>query len=59
MSESQGRTELWSNDPETGEAVLIEVFDHPLSDHDVRAFAVAAALQFIDHLTVDDLWRLD
>ena len=58
MPEPEGRTELWSNDPQTGEAVLIEVFEHPLTDQDLRAFAIAAALQFIDHLTVDDLWHL-
>jgi hypothetical protein len=53
-----GRTELWSNDPITGEATLIETFEHPLSEEDLRAFAIAAALPFIDHLTVEDLWAL-
>ena len=57
MPDPKDRTELWSNDPATGKSVLIEVFEHPLSDEDVRAYAIAAALQFIDVLTVDDLWR--
>lgn len=58
MQEHQGRTELWSNDPDTGEAVLVETFDHPLSEDDLRAFAVAAALPYIEGLTVDDCWSL-
>jgi hypothetical protein len=58
FEEGSGRTELWSNDPLTGEATLIEVFEHPLTEDDLRAFAVAAALQFIEYLTVDDLWML-
>jgi hypothetical protein len=58
MQEHEGRTELWSNDPITGESVLVEVFEHPLSDEDLRAFAVAAALPYIDRLTLDDLWSL-
>ena len=57
--ESEGRTELWSNDPVTGEATLIEVFAHPLSEEDLRAFAIAAALPYIEQLTVDDLWTLN
>jgi hypothetical protein len=56
--EAAGRTELWSNDPLTGEATLIEVFEHPLTEDDLRAFAVASALSYIEHLTVDDLWML-
>lgn len=56
--ETTGRTELWSNDPLTGEATLIEVFEHPLSEEDLRAFAVASALQYVEHLTVEDLWML-
>ncbi len=58
MREHQARTELWSNDPVTGEAVLIETFEHPLSEDDLRAFAISAALPFIDHLTVEDCWSL-
>lgn len=58
MQEHQGRTELWSNDPITGESVLIETFEHPLSEEDLRAFAIAAALPYIDHLTVEDCWQL-
>jgi hypothetical protein len=53
-----GKTELWSNDPITGEATLIETFEHPLSEDDLRAFAIAAALPYIDHLTVEDCWTL-
>ena len=59
MQDHEGRTELWSNDPVTGEAVLVEVFAHPLSDKDLRAFAIAAALPFIENLVVDDLWALN
>lgn len=58
MHEHPGRTELWSNDPISGESVLIETFEHPLSEEDLRAFAIAAALPYIDDLTVDDLWQL-
>ncbi len=58
MPQPSGRTELWSNDPETGEAVLIEVFEHPLSEDDLRCYAIAAALSYVDHLTVEDLWSL-
>ena len=58
MPEPTGRTELWSNDPLSGEAVLIETFEHPLGDDDLRAFAISAALPFLDDLTVEDLWNL-
>ncbi|HET9442442.1 MAG TPA: hypothetical protein VFO65_03905 [Acidimicrobiales bacterium] len=58
MHEQPGRTELWSNDPLTGEAVLVEVFERPLSEDDLRAFAVAASLPYVSHLTVEDLWAL-
>ena len=58
MQEHHGRTELWSNDPISGEAVLIETFEHPLSEEDLRAFAIAAALPYIDELTVEDCWAL-
>lgn len=58
MQEHSGRTELWSNDPITGESVLIETFEHPLSEDDLRVFAIAAALPYIDHLTVEDCWQL-
>ena len=58
MPQPSGRTELWSNDPVTGEAVLVEVFEHPLSEDDLRAYAIAAALAYVERLTVDDLWSL-
>lgn len=58
MHEQPGRTELWSNDPVSGEAVLIETFEHPLTEDDLRTFAVAVALPYIDELTVDDLFTL-
>ncbi|HVF33012.1 MAG TPA: hypothetical protein VM933_08245 [Acidimicrobiales bacterium] len=54
----QKRTELWSNDPDTGEATLLDTFEHPLSEDDLRAFAIAAALPYIDHLTLEDCWTL-
>lgn len=38
--------------------MLIETFEHSLSEDDLRAFAIAAALGHIDHLTVDDCWTL-
>ena len=53
------RTELWASDPMTGESTLVEVFDHPLSEEDLRAFAIAASLVYIDGLTVDDCWTLN
>jgi hypothetical protein len=56
MHERPARTELWSNDPISGESVLIETFEHPLTEEDLRAFAIAAALRHIEDLTVDDLW---
>ena len=59
MEQDSQRTELWASDPVTGESKLIEVFDHPLSEEDLRAFAVAASLVYIDDLTVEDLWSLD
>jgi hypothetical protein len=58
MERNDQRTELWASDPVTGESKLVEVFDHPLSEDDLRAFAVAASLAFIEDLTVDDLWSL-
>ncbi|HEX7168239.1 MAG TPA: hypothetical protein VF230_14765 [Acidimicrobiales bacterium] len=58
MERQDGRTELWASDPVTGESKLIEVFDHPLSEEDLRAFAVAASLVYIDDLTVEDVWAL-
>ena len=58
MERHDQRTELWASDPVTGESKLIEVFDHPLSEEDLRAFAVAASLIYIDDLTVEDLWSL-
>ena len=58
MERHDQRTELWASDPVTGESKLVEVFDHPLSEDDIRAFAVAASLLYIDELTVDDLWAL-
>lgn len=56
--EDNERTEIWASDPLTGEKQLVEVFDHALTEEDLRAFAVAAALQHVDHLTLEDLWRL-
>ena len=56
--QEHGRTELWSTDPTTGEAVLIETFEHSLSEDDLRAFAVAATLVYIDPLTVEDCWTI-
>lgn len=58
MDANEQRTELWASDPVTGESSLVEVFDHPLSEDDLRAFAVAASLSFVDDLTVEDLWSL-
>ena len=58
MERQDGRTELWASDPVTGESRMIEVFDHPLSEEDLRAFAVAASLTYIDDLTLEDLWAL-
>ena len=58
MERNDQRTELWASDPMTGESRLVEVFDHTLSEDDLRAFAVAASLAFIEDLTVDDLWSL-
>ena len=58
MERHDQRTELWASDPVTGESKLVEVFDHPLNEDDLRAFAVAASLLYIDELTVDDLWAL-
>lgn len=58
MERHDQRTELWASDPVTGESRLVEVFDHTLSEDDLRAFAVAASLLYIDELTVDDLWAL-
>lgn len=56
MERHDQRTELWASDPVTGESKLVEVFDHPLSEDDLRAFAVAASLAFVEDLTVEDLW---
>ncbi len=53
-----GKTELWSNDPISGEAILLETFEHPLAEPDLRALAIAVALPFIDDLTLDDLWSM-
>lgn len=53
-----GKTELWSNDPISGEAILLETFAHPLAEPDLRALAIAIALPFIDNLTLDDLWSM-
>jgi hypothetical protein len=58
MERHDQRTELWASDPITGKSRLVEVFDHPLSENDLRAFAIAASLHYIDDLTVDDLWML-
>ena len=58
MESQEGRTELWASDPITGESVLVEVFEHPLSEEDLRAFAIAASLTYIEELTVDDLSSL-
>lgn len=59
MEPRDSRTELWASDPVTGESKLIDVFDRPLGEEDLRAFAVAASLVYIDDLTVDDLWTLE
>ncbi len=56
--EDNERTEIWASDPFTGKKELVEVFDHALSEQDLRDFAVAAALQHVEHLTLDDLFRL-
>ena len=56
MERHDQRTELWASDPVTGESKLVEVFDHPLSEEDLRAFAVAVSLAYIEDLTVEELW---
>ncbi len=59
MPEHPGdKTELWSNDPISGEAILLETFAHTLAEPDLRALAIAIALPSIENLTLADLWSL-
>ena len=55
MESQPTRTEVWETDPVTGESRMVERFDRVLDDDEILDLAVAAAIQEVEILTVEDV----